>query len=215
MTKGVADSSRLGVVDYLDDENDNDKSVESVTQGQRSSIDKNSINEEEYAHEQRDRLHVERRWDREKEYHLECAGMANPDDDAVDDKLKKKQRLENDRDVSEKVALGTHTGGAGGASGIDLNLYSQSSGLTSGFGANYEYNAYFRPMFVWEGVRVTSSSIYQPTMDALQRQTWHYCSRRAFSHSCSRSTLRLIVELWTTAQCQDRATSSLQPRPSI
>ena len=64
MTKGVADSSRLGVVDYLDDENDNDKSVESVTQGQRSSIDKNSINEEEYAHEQRDRLHVERRRDR-------------------------------------------------------------------------------------------------------------------------------------------------------
>ena len=103
--KEVVDSS---VVDYLDDENDNNKFVESVTQRQRSSIDKNNVNEEEHARGQCYRLRAERRHEREKEYHFELASMANPDDDAVDDELKKKQRLENDRDVSKKVALGTH-----------------------------------------------------------------------------------------------------------
>ena len=167
----AANSSRPGVVDYSDDdENDDDKSVESMTQQQHqqrklsSSSDNGINNEEERARAQRDRLRTERRREREKEYRLERAGMANPDDDAADDELKKKRRLENDRDVSEKVALGTHTGGGGGAGGVDSRLYSQSAGLSSGFGADDEYNAYSRPMFDREGV--TSSSIYRPSRDA-------------------------------------------------
>lgn len=166
----AADSSRRpGVVDYSDDdENDNDKSVESMTQHhhrkQSSNDNVNNHNEEDRARAQRDRLRTERRREREKEYRLERAGMANPDDDAADEELKKKRRLENDRDVSEKVALGTHTGGGGIAAGVDSRLYSQSAGLSSGFGADDEYNAYSRPMFDREGV--TSSSIYRPTRDA-------------------------------------------------
>lgn len=160
-------SRRPGVVDYSDnDENDDDKSVESKTQQhqqkQLSNDNVNNNNEEDRA--QRDRLRTERRREREKEYRLKRAGMANPDDDAADEELKKKRRLENDRDVSEKVALGTHTGGGGGAGGVDSRLYSQSAGLSSGFGADDEYNAYSRPMFDREGV--TSSSIYRPTRDA-------------------------------------------------
>jgi SNW domain-containing protein 1 len=163
-----ADSSRRpGVVDYSDDdENDDDKSVESMTQQhqqkQSSNDNVNNHNEEDRARAQRDRLRTERRREREKEYRLERAGMANPDDDAADEELKKKRRLENDRDVSEKVALGTHTGG--GAGGVDSRLYSQSAGLSSGFGADDEYNAYSRPMFDRDGV--TSSSIYRPSRDA-------------------------------------------------
>ena len=93
--------------------------------------------------------------------------MNREDDDAADDDLKKKRRLEGDRDVSEKIALGTHTGGAGGAAagGVDSRLYSQNAGLSSGFGAEDEYNAYSRPMFDREG-GATSSSIYRPTRDA-------------------------------------------------
>ena len=166
----AADSSRRpGVVDYSDDdENDDDKSVESMTQQhqrkQSSNDNVNNDNEEDRARAQRDRLRTERRREREKEYRLERAGMANPDDDAADEELKKKRRLENDRDVSEKVALGTHTGGGGGAGGVDSRLYSQSAGLSSGFGADDEYNAYSRPMFDRDGV--TSSSIYRPSRDA-------------------------------------------------
>lgn len=128
---------------------EDDESVESMT---------NQQNDEERM--QRDRLRAERRREREKEYRLERAGKA-AELDATDEELaKKKRRLENDRDVSEKIALGTHTGNSGG-DGVDSRLYSQNAGLDSGFGAEDEYNTYSRPMFDREGV--TSSSIYRPT----------------------------------------------------
>ena len=131
-----------------DDEGEDDESVESVT----------NHTDEERA--QRDRLRAERRREREKEYRLERAGKS-ADLDATDEELaKKKRRLENDRDVSEKIALGTHVGTSGG-DGVDSRLYSQNAGLDSGFGAEDEYNTYSRPMFEREGV--TSSSIYRPT----------------------------------------------------
>ena len=144
------------------DEND---SVESMTQRNVSSSGPVSIvssEQEEQARMQRDRLRAERRREREKEYRLERAGKSLEDDN-TEEELKKKRRLENDRDVSEKVALGTHTGD-GGAGGVDSRLYSQNAGLDSGFGAEDEYNTYSRPMFDREGV--TSSSIYRPTRDA-------------------------------------------------
>jgi len=152
-----------------DDENDDD-SVESVTQRTNnndsgpSSSSQTMTEEEEHARLQRDRLRAERRREREKEYRLERAGLT-ADDDAADEELKKKRKLENDRDVSEKIALGTHTGsgGAGGAGGVDSRLYSQSAGLSSGFGGEDEYNTYSKPMFDREGV--SSSSIYRPTRD--------------------------------------------------
>jgi SNW domain-containing protein 1 len=74
----------------------------------------------------------------------------------------KKQRLEAERDVSEKVALGVHTGHGGGLGGeVDSRLYNQSAGMDSGFGADDEYNAYSKPLFDRQGV--SSSSIYRPT----------------------------------------------------
>ena len=139
------------------DEND-DESVESVTQRNEKVID----GEGDQARLQRDRLRAERRREREKEYRLERAGKS-VEVDNIEEELKKKRRLENDRDVSEKIALGTHTG-SGGAGGVDSRLYSQNAGLDSGFGAEDEYNTYSRPMFDREGV--TSSSIYRPTRDA-------------------------------------------------
>ena len=150
---------------HVADENDDD-SVESMTQQRNEPssppVSKVSNVEEEQARLQRDRLRSERRREREKEYRLERAGKT-VEDDNTEEELKKKRRLENDRDVSEKIALGTHTG-SGGAGGVDSRLYSQNAGLDSGFGAADEYNTYSRPMFDREGV--ASSSIYRPTRDA-------------------------------------------------
>ena len=162
---GSGDISGQGGGSYhIADEND-DGSVESMTRRNESSsapASNVSNEEDEQARIQRDRLRAERRREREKEYRLERAGKS-AEDDNTEEELKKKRRLENDRDVSEKVALGTHTG-SGGAGGVDSRLYSQNAGLDSGFGAADEYNTYSRPMFDREGV--TSSSIYRPTRDA-------------------------------------------------
>ena len=163
---GSGDISGQGGGSYhVADENDDD-SVESMTQQRNEPssppVSKVSNVEEEQARLQRDRLRSERRREREKEYRLERAGKT-VEDDNTEEELKKKRRLENDRDVSEKIALGTHTG-SGGAGGVDSRLYSQNAGLDSGFGAADEYNTYSRPMFDREGV--ASSSIYRPTRDA-------------------------------------------------
>ena len=64
-----------------------------------------------------------------------------PDDDAVDEELKKKRRLENDRD--ESFARHTYWG----SSRCRLTSVFPNAGLMSGFSADDEYNAYFRLMF--------------------------------------------------------------------
>ena len=97
---------------------------------------------------QRERLRKERRKERERELRLENNAKA------------KKSKLEEERDVSEKIALGVHTG-TGGAGDVDSRLYNQSAGMDSGFGAEDEYNTYSKPLFDRGGV--TSASIYRPT----------------------------------------------------
>ena len=127
--------------------------------------------DDEVAAQQRERLRQERRRERERELRMEhhrgggakTAGEDDGDDganDNNDDVAVKKRRLEDDRDVSEKVALGTHTG-TGGAGEVDSRLYNQSAGMDSGFGAEDDYTVYSKPMFDRDGV--SSSSIYRPT----------------------------------------------------
>lgn len=101
------------------------------------------------AAKQRERLRQERKKERVKEARLENNMEA------------KKARLEQERDVSEKVALGVHTGTGGLGGQVDSRLYNQSAGMDSGFGAEDEYNTYTKPMFDREGV--SSASIYRPT----------------------------------------------------
>ena len=98
---------------------------------------------------QRDRLRQERRKERERDLRLE-RNMSL-----------KRQKLEADRDVSEKMALGVHTGTGGGLAGdVDARLYNQTAGMDSGFGADDEYNTYSKPLF--EGQQA-AGSIYRPT----------------------------------------------------
>lgn len=109
--------------------------------------------------EKRDRIREARRRELEREMRMEKHKPQRNYDDHEDVTIKK-ARL-GDRDISEKIALGVHTGGGGGIGGVDGRLYNQSGGLSSGFGADDEYNTYSKPMFDREGV--TSSSIYRPT----------------------------------------------------
>ncbi len=122
--------------------------------------DNSTINEDA---EKRERIRQERRRERERELRMERHKpnrRSHEDDDDNEDIAIKKARL-GDRDISEKIALGVHTGSGGDRGGVDGRLYNQSAGLDSGFGADDEYNAYTKPMFDREGV--TSSSIYRPT----------------------------------------------------
>lgn len=106
--------------------------------------------DEEVAARQRERLRKERRREREKELRQE------------NNMELKKRKLEGERDVSEKIALGVHTGTGGGAGEVDSRLYNQSAGMDSGFGAEDEYNTYSKPLFDRQS-GVTSASIYRPT----------------------------------------------------
>lgn len=110
--------------------------------------------DEEVAARQRDRLRLERKRERERELRLERSKNYL-------DMQQKRQRLEEERDVSEKVALGVHTGpGAGAGGDVDARLYNQSAGFDSGFGAEDDYNVYSQAMF---GRSEAATSIYRPS----------------------------------------------------
>jgi SNW domain-containing protein 1 len=124
--------------------------VEGASDGESDNDGKQKDDSEDaVAARQRERLRQERRKERERELRQE----SNMD--------LKRQKLEQDRDISEKMALGVHTGTGGGLAGdVDARLYSQSAGMDSGFGAEDEYNTYSKPLF--EGQQA-ASSIYRPS----------------------------------------------------
>jgi SNW domain-containing protein 1 len=106
--------------------------------------------DDDVAARQRERLRLERKKERERELRLES------------NQELKKQKFEQERDISEKIALGVHTGHGGGLSGeVDSRLYNQTAGMDSGFGAEDEYNTYSKPLFDRQGV--TAGSVYRPT----------------------------------------------------
>ncbi|OWZ21646.1 Pre mRNA processing protein [Phytophthora megakarya] len=100
---------------------------------------------------ERDQIRRERKKEREREMRME--------------KLGKKGKLarDEDRDISEKIALGQLQGGgkAGGSDGMfDSRLFNQSQGISSGFGQEDEYNVYSKPM-----VDRGKASVYRPKGD--------------------------------------------------
>jgi SNW domain-containing protein 1 len=141
--------------DSVSDNEDDRKAVKRARQPSISDDDSRSEDghdrdesDDAVAARQRERLRKERRREREKELRQE------------NNMELKKRKLEEERDVSEKIALGQHTG-SGGAGEVDSRLYNQSAGMDSGFGADDEYNTYSKPLFDRQGV--TSASIYRPT----------------------------------------------------
>lgn len=104
--------------------------------------------DDEVAARQRDKLRQERKRERERQLRQEQNVEL------------KKQKFEEERDVSEKIALGVHTGGGALGGEMDSRLYNQSAGMDSGFGREDEYNTYSKPLFERQAA---SSSIYRPT----------------------------------------------------
>uniref|UniRef100_A0A7S3GK73 SKI-interacting protein SKIP SNW domain-containing protein n=1 Tax=Palpitomonas bilix TaxID=652834 RepID=A0A7S3GK73_9EUKA len=98
----------------------------------------------------RDKIREERRRERERDFRLEQAGK------------KTKYSRDNQRDISEKIALGQAKGTGGGEMLYDQRLFNQTSGLGAGFGDEGGYNVYDKPLFGG----TSAQQIYKPTKKA-------------------------------------------------
>lgn len=72
-------------------------------------------------------------------------------------KNRTKEERDNDRDISEKIALGQAQPTATRDALYDQRLFNQSSGLATGFGDEDDYNLYEKPLFTDR----TAASIYK------------------------------------------------------
>ncbi|RHY20230.1 hypothetical protein DYB36_000190 [Aphanomyces astaci] len=111
-----------------------------------------SDDDDDEGRRERDKMRFDRRREREREMRLENL-------------MGKKGKLarDEDRDVSEKIALGQLQGGGkrSDASLFDSRLFNQSQGMDSGFGGEDDYNVYSKPM-----VDRGKSTVYRPKVDA-------------------------------------------------
>ncbi|KAG6772127.1 hypothetical protein POTOM_023523 [Populus tomentosa] len=105
----------------------------------------------------REKIREERRRERERERRLEAKDAA----------MGKKSKItrDRDRDISEKVALGMASTGAGkgGEVAYDQRLFNQEKGMDSGFAADDQYNVYDKGLFT---AQPTLSTLYQPKKNA-------------------------------------------------
>ncbi|KAH7547628.1 hypothetical protein FEM48_Zijuj01G0330000 [Ziziphus jujuba var. spinosa] len=105
---------------------------------------------------QREKIREERRRERERERRLEAKDAA----------MGKKSKItrDRDRDISEKVALGMASVGAGRGGEVmyDQRLFNQEKGMESGFAADDQYNVYDKGLFT---AQPTLSTLYRPKKD--------------------------------------------------
>lgn len=107
--------------------------------------------EERVAAQQREKLRLERRKELEREMRK---------DNMKGTLRKNKLDRDGERDVSEKIALGMHVGGAKltGDEIYDSRLFNQGGGVGAGFGGEDEYNVYSKALFD----KGAGGSIYRP-----------------------------------------------------
>ncbi|KAL3659173.1 hypothetical protein V7S43_015753 [Phytophthora oleae] len=143
---------RAGIrADSGDEEEDRSRRRRSSSAGSDRRYSDDDGDSDAEGRRERDQIRRERKKEREREMRME--------------KLGKKGKLarDQDRDISEKIALGQLQGGgkAGGSDGIfDSRLFNQSQGISSGFGQEDEYNVYSKPM-----VDRGKASVYRPKGD--------------------------------------------------
>ncbi|TYJ29488.1 hypothetical protein E1A91_A06G071900v1 [Gossypium mustelinum] len=105
---------------------------------------------------QRAKIREERRRERERERRLEAKDAA----------MGKKSKItrDRDRDISEKVALGMASTGAGRGGEVmyDQRLFNQEKGMDSGFATDDQYNIYDKGLFT---AQPTLSTLYRPKKD--------------------------------------------------
>ncbi|XP_022754992.1 SNW/SKI-interacting protein-like [Durio zibethinus] len=105
---------------------------------------------------QREKIREERRKERDRERRLEAKDAA----------MGKKSKItrDRDRDISEKVALGMASTGAGRGGEVmyDQRLFNQEKGMDSGFATDDQYNIYDKGLFT---AQPTLSTLYRPKKD--------------------------------------------------
>jgi SNW domain-containing protein 1 len=134
MDEASTENQPLGDFIPYDDEDESieddkyERSVDDRPSGQDHDINRiqavTVVDDEEA--QQRERLRIARRRERDREYRMQGHQGTHGSDDNI---TIKKARLEEDRDVSEKIALGVLTGTGSSAGGVDGRLYNQSSGF--------------------------------------------------------------------------------------
>jgi SNW domain-containing protein 1 len=100
------------------------------------------------AKKERDELRYERKRERDRKRHLDNY------------QGKKKLKTDDDRDVSEKVALG-EAPTASADTMFDARLFNQSQGMDSGFADEEAYNVYDKPLFQGS----SANFLYRPKKD--------------------------------------------------
>jgi SNW domain-containing protein 1 len=78
-------------------------------------------------------------------------------EDRLERLKKSKNERDNERDISEKIALGQAQPTSRGEALFDQRLFNQTAGLGSGFGHEEDYNLYDKPLFTDR----TAASIYK------------------------------------------------------
>ena len=107
------------------------------------------------ARRERDEIREERRREREKERRLDARA-------AEEGRGPKRSRIDRneDRDISEAIALGQAKVGGGGAVMYDQRLFNQDQGTVAGMGGNDEsYNLYDKALFAGHEAR---TGLYRP-----------------------------------------------------
>jgi len=110
---------------------------EEITQIASESIKKELSRDEINALKKRDDIREDRRRDRERDRRLESAG----------NRKKSKISRDEDRDVSEKIALGIKAPTQTAETQFDQRLFNQTQGMDSGFADDEAYNVFDKPLF--------------------------------------------------------------------
>ncbi|KAJ3238060.1 mRNA splicing protein [Chytriomyces hyalinus] len=119
-----------------------DSDDESASESEEE-VDKDKVRE-------REEIRKERMRQREREMRMSHMG--------ADAKAKVLSKLNSDRDISEKIALGLTQPTTSKESQFDQRLFNQSSGMSSGFAGEDSYSVYDKPLFAGS----SSAAIYRP-----------------------------------------------------
>ena len=102
---------------------------------------------EEVDRRERDEVREDRRRERERDLRMQ--------------RNKSSASRNDERDVSEKIALGMAAAPASSETMYDQRLFNQSQGMDSGFGEDDSYNVYSKPLFAGS----SANTLYRPKKD--------------------------------------------------
>ena len=140
---------------------------DSDSRGSYYSDEEERRSDDEEAAREREEIRRERRRDAERNMRMSNMGQ--------EQRMRVLAREQN-RDISEKVALGLAKPTASKDSMFDARLYNQSTGASAGIGADDSYNVYDKPLFA---AQEAAQSIYRPRPSGEEDETEEDVLQRA------------------------------------